>query len=72
MKPIHIDDCLLEMLNVLAGSFLNSYYGEEVKYSLTFPEILFDDKEIDEGAKSHIFYFDAEGIVFKVSISIDG
>ena len=69
MKPVHIDDCLLEILNVLTGSFLSSYYGKKVKYDLAFPEILFDDKEIEEKEKSHYFLFDAEGIVFQVSVS---
>jgi hypothetical protein len=33
------DDCLLEILNVLSGSFLTGYFGKNVDYKLEFPQM---------------------------------
>ena len=41
-----IDDCLLELLNVLAGNFLHFLCGENIKYNMNFPEVLFDETDI--------------------------
>lgn len=66
-----IDDCLLELLNVLAGNFLQFLLKGEGKYNISFPEILFDEKEIAR----HSFYkelcFDAEGIPFKLTLTME-
>ncbi|MEW5816100.1 MAG: chemotaxis protein CheX, partial [Spirochaetota bacterium] len=65
-----IDDCLLEVLNVLTGNFLNHYCGKEVRHNMSFPEILFDEKEITEKEEFLDFYYDAEGVIFRAAISI--
>ncbi len=62
-----IDDCLLEMLNVLGGNFLIEYAGQDVKYNISLPEILFDEEELQESGFTDI-YFNAEGKFFKVSV----
>lgn len=66
-----IDDCLLEVLNVLAGNFLLSLFGESTKYNMTFPQIVFDEDEYGEQTDFEEFYFDAEGMVFEVSIRME-
>ena len=63
-----IDDCLLEILNVLTGNFLIEYAGPDVKYSISLPEILFDEDELDKTGYTDIF-FDAEDKLFKVSVA---
>lgn len=65
-----IDDCLLEMLNVMAGNFLNQYFGEDVKHSFSLPQLLFDEAEIRNRNRFVDYFFDAEGIPFKVSICL--
>jgi CheY-specific phosphatase CheX len=63
-----IDDCILEILNVLAGNFLNEYYGKEVRHDISLPELLFDETEIKNNKYLIEKFFDAEGTPFKVSI----
>ena len=65
-----IDDCFLELLNVLIGNFMNYYYGEKVKHNISFSEMVFDDTGIDNSNDFNDFYFNAEGHPFKVSISL--
>ncbi len=72
LHDTEIDDCLLELLNVLAGNFLSDYYGEAVKHNVSLPELRFDDSGIFKGNKFTQFYFDAEEMPFKVSICFKG
>ncbi len=64
-----IDDCLLELLNVLAGSFLKELGVSEEKHSISLPQLLFDDLEIEGHAEFAHYYFDAEGNPFHLSVS---
>jgi chemotaxis protein CheY-P-specific phosphatase CheC len=68
LHDTEIDDCLLEMLNVLAGNFLSNCYGEAVKHNLSLPELRFDDSGISRDDKFANFYFDAEEMPFMVSL----
>ena len=68
LKATDIDDCLLEILNVLAGNFLKRYCGDDVKLNISLPELLFDKEELNGSSSFMDIYFDAEGIPFKVSI----
>lgn len=64
-----IDDCLLEILNVLVGNYLSDVYGENVKRDMGLPQLLFDDAGIaDRGIQADIF-LDAEGVTFKAVLS---
>ena len=65
-----IDDCLLEVLNVLAGNFLRNYCGEELTHNMSFPEILFDESDIPDKSAYEEFCFDGEGVLFKTAIAI--
>ncbi|TFG59265.1 MAG: hypothetical protein E4H36_14145 [Spirochaetales bacterium] len=65
-----IDDCLLELLSVLAGNFLTMYCGKETMYNMSFPEILFDESEVSGRAEQTEFCFDAEDVLFKVAIAL--
>ncbi len=66
-----IDDCLLEVLNVLAGNFLNFYCGKETGHNMSFPQMLFDEGEIPKGNEYIPYYYDAEGVVFRVDVCVD-
>lgn len=67
ITDVEIDDCLLELLNILAGNFLIEYFGTNSKFSISLPEILFDKSELDNSDYRNIF-FDAEEKPFMVSI----
>lgn len=68
-----IDDCLLEIINVLAGNLLDERFGSSKTYNLTLPRLLFDEQELasvgaEKAGSEH--YFDAEGCLFKVFLEI--
>lgn len=65
-----IDDCLLEVLNVLAGSFLRALHNEEIKVHLSFPHVMFSYEEIPDLDTFTVYYFDAEEIPFTISLAL--
>lgn len=67
-----IDDCLLEILNVLAGNFLNEYCGKSIGHNMSFPQLLFDEQEVVALEEYASYYFDAEGIIFQVDVCVEG
>jgi CheY-specific phosphatase CheX len=70
VDPTAVDDCLLEMLNVIAGNFLNSYCGYRSKHNLSLPNLIFDLQETHDQKEARFFCFDAEGAPLKVSLRI--
>ena len=69
LKDEEIDDCLLEMVNVLAGRFLR-FSREEEKHAMSLPQLLFDDSEVPDTQHCDVCLFDAEGIIFKVILGV--
>jgi CheY-specific phosphatase CheX len=70
LNNTEIDDCLLELLNVLAGNFLQQMFGSDTKVNLSFPEVLFDRFEVEHVGSYHDFFYNAEGIPLVVSIRL--
>ncbi|WP_020612288.1 chemotaxis protein CheX [Sediminispirochaeta bajacaliforniensis] len=68
LTTAQIDDCLLELLNVLAGNFLQILFGEETKINLSFPEVLFERSEVNHCERYSDYYFSAEGTLLVVSV----
>ncbi|MDA3809411.1 MAG: chemotaxis protein CheX [Spirochaetaceae bacterium] len=71
LNDMEIDDCLLEILNVLAGDFLKNLYDKNSKVSMSFPRLYFDDDETTQGENFLKFIFNAEGAMFMAKVSID-
>jgi len=67
-----IDDCLLELGNVLAGSFLNVFCGTDAPRSVSLPALLFDDAELSCDGKLVEVSFEAEGLPFRVLLCLSG
>jgi len=65
-----IDDCLLELLNVLGGNFLRELEQKDVKVHLSFPTVLFSLEEIPDLDSFWTFSFDAEGNPFTTSLAL--
>ena len=63
------DDCLLELMNVLAGNFMSFYSVAGEVYEMNLPVT---DNEFHEENYSKIIncYFNAESLKFKVAINI--
>jgi hypothetical protein len=67
-----IDDCLLELLNVLGGAFMRNYFGRETDFAISLPEMIFDESHLDVRGEGRDLFFDAEGVVFQVRIWVEG
>jgi len=68
MHASEIDDCLLEILNVIAGNFMTELLGGDVKYNISFPAVNYDEEDIENLEKSQEVFFDAEGTIFRINI----
>ena len=68
MHASEIDDCLLEILNVIAGNFMTELLGRDVKYNISFPAVNYDEEDIENLEKSQEVFFNAEGSVFRINI----
>jgi hypothetical protein len=71
LQDEEIDDCLLELVNVLAGRFLKYSFDETEKHSMSLPQLLFDDAEVPDMPQRDDCFFDAEGVIFKVEIGLE-
>ena len=71
LSAAQIDDCLLEVLNVLAGHFLHDYCGEEGEHVLSLPALFFDVGELRRNLSFCDHYYDAEGCLFQVSLRLE-
>ncbi len=71
MHATQIDDCLLEILNVIAGNFMTNFLGRNVKYNISFPAVNYDEEDIENIEDSQEIYFDAEGFIFRMNVLIN-
>lgn len=70
LNDLEIDDCLLEILNVLAGEFLKNLFGQNQKIIMSFPKLYFDDDDVPHLPGEHQFIFNAEGAMFRSAVSV--
>jgi len=70
LKAHEIDDCLLELVNVLAGNFLTCVSGTAEEQVLSLPQMVFDEKQLPSLSGIDDCYFNAEGDFFRVSVFI--
>ena len=71
MHASEIDDCLLEILNVVAGNFMAELLGRDQKYNISFPAVNYDEEDIENLEQSQEIYFNAEGPVFRINVLIN-
>ncbi len=71
MHASEIDDCLLEILNVVAGNFMTEFLGRDNKYNISFPAVNYDEEDIENLDKSQELYFNAEGPVFRINVFLN-
>ncbi len=71
MHASEIDDCLLEILNVIAGNFMTELLGRDIKYNISFPAVNYDEEDIENLNKSQELFFSAEGPIFRINILLN-
>lgn len=71
MHASEIDDCLLEILNVITGNFMTELLGRDGKYNISFPAVNYDEEDIENLNKSQSIFFNAEGPIFRINILLN-
>lgn len=71
MHASEIDDCLLEILNVITGNFMTELLGRDSKYNISFPAVNYDEEDIENLNKSQSIFFNAEGPIFRINILLN-
>ncbi len=72
LSETEINDCLLEILNVLAGNFMSLLYGESADFQLGFPKVVLEnDSVLQNNTEPLCLFFDAEGETFKIGIELE-
>lgn len=63
-----VDDCLMELVNILAGNFLALVGAGDSRHSLSLPQVLYDEFDLitDDGLADH--YFSVNGETTRVSL----
>lgn len=51
-----VDDCLMELVNVVAGNFLRLMGQDEHRHAVSLPQILYDDSDIPPGERLTRYY----------------
>jgi hypothetical protein len=67
-KGMEREDAVLEMLNVVAGSFLTTYFGHGVEIKLELPRYVFYSDGA-EGEEIACLDFDVEGFPLRIVLS---
>jgi len=61
----YIDDCILEVINVIAGNFFCRYFAPD-HYDISLPKLTFDDQGL---SLNNMYFFETGDIIFAVSLS---
>ncbi len=61
------EDALLEILNIIAGTFLSAYFGPGTEIQLSLPRYLYLNEE-EPGQEITRLFLDAEGEILEVSL----
>jgi len=63
-----VDDCLMELVNIVAGNFLILVGAAESTHSLSLPQVLYDESDLitDDGLID--YYFSVNGETTRVSL----
>ncbi|MBN2657253.1 MAG: chemotaxis protein CheX [Spirochaetales bacterium] len=71
LSDMEIDDCLLELLNVLAGEFLKNLYGDNDKVAMSFPRLYFDEDTVPGRPGQLKFVYNGEGALFFARLGLE-
>ena len=63
-----VDDCLMELVNIMAGNFLVLVGGGDSRHSLSLPQVLYDESDLITGDESDDHYFSVNGETTRVSL----
>jgi putative two-component system response regulator len=65
------NECLLEFVNVVSGQFIQALEIEKIEYVVGIPKLFSREGDLYSYAHSYDFFFNAEGIRFKVRLLLN-
>ncbi len=65
------NECLLEFINVVSGQFIAALEIEKIEYVVGIPQLFCREGDLYSYAHSYDFFFNAEGITFKVRLLLN-
>jgi CheY-specific phosphatase CheX len=71
LSAAEIDDCLLELGNIVAGNLLNAYCGRGTAHDISLPVLLFDDADLSCPGERADVTFDAEGHPLRALVCLE-
>lgn len=63
-----VNDCLMELTNIMAGNFLVLIGAGEHRYSLSLPQVLYDTSDLVDEDELVDHYFSVNGQITRISI----
>lgn len=63
-----VDDCLMELVNIMAGNFLILVGAGESRHSLSLPQVLYDQSDLTIDNELVDYYFSVNGEMTRVSL----
>lgn len=55
-----VDDCLMELVNIVAGNFLRLMGKDEHRHAVSLPQVLYDDSDLPNGEGRITRYYRAD------------
>lgn len=55
-----VDDCLMEMVNIVAGNFLRLMGDDEYRHAVSLPQVLYDDSDLPASDNTIIQFYRAD------------
>lgn len=71
LSAAEIDDCLLELGNIVAGNLLAAYCGRETAHDIALPVLLFDDADLNCPGERVVITFDVEGRPLRALVCLE-
>ncbi len=71
IKMNEVNECLLELVNIITGQFLNKLDIENAQYILGIPRIIFTEEKLYKYSHNYDYFFNAEGIPFQIKLMLN-
>ncbi len=71
IKMNEINECLLELVNIITGQFLNKLDIKNAQYILGIPKIIFREEDLYTYSHNYNYFFNAEGSEFQIKLMLN-
>lgn len=64
-----VDDCLMELANIVAGNFLLEFGEEEDRHAVSLPQVLYDEADLPDADSRVTRYYRVDDELIRVSLA---